>query len=109
MKKYTKEVVLLILQMIMFYVFPLTAGPTDAMGMVFLILASVFTLSVIVGVILDRKIKFLYPLVIAILFIPSVFIYYNESAFIHAVWYFVIGSIGVLSGAIIRRLVSGKW
>ena len=37
MKKYIKEIIILILQLFMFYIFPLFAGPTDAMGMVFLI------------------------------------------------------------------------
>ena len=32
MKKYFKEIAILIAQLLMFYVFPLTAGPTDAMG-----------------------------------------------------------------------------
>ncbi len=36
MKKYFKEIAILIAQLLMFYVFPLTAEPTDAMGMVFI-------------------------------------------------------------------------
>lgn len=109
MKQYTKEIIILILQLLMFYVFPLTAGPTDAMGMVFLIIASVWTLSVIIGAISNSKLKFLYSIVIAILFIPSVFIYYNESALVHAIWYLVIGSIGLLVGEVIHRFVFKKW
>lgn len=109
MKQYMKEIVILVLQLLMFYVFPLTAGPTDAMGMVFLILVSVFTLSAIIGGISDYKMKFLYPIVIAILFIPSVFIYYNESALIHALWYLVIGAIGLGIGAVIHKIVFKRW
>ena len=37
MKQYIKEIIILIIQLLMFYVFPIFAGPTDAMGMVFLI------------------------------------------------------------------------
>ena len=33
MKKCIKEMVVLLIQLFMFYVFPLFAGPTDAMGM----------------------------------------------------------------------------
>ena len=36
-------------QLLMFYVFPLTAGPTDAMGMVFLIIVATFVLAIIMG------------------------------------------------------------
>ena len=33
MKKYLKEILILLIQLFMFYVFPLFAGPTDVMGM----------------------------------------------------------------------------
>ena len=62
----------------MFYIFPLFAGPTDAMGMVVLIVLSTFLFSIIMGGVSKERIKYLYPITIVILFIPSVFIYYNE-------------------------------
>ena len=108
MKKYLKEIIILIIQLLVFYVLPLFAGPTDVMGMVLLINLSVFILSFILGRISNQKIKYLYPLIISILFIPSVFIYYNESALVHAVWYFVISYIGLLIGSIINLIVNKK-
>ena len=108
MKKYLKEIIILIIQLLVFYVLPLFAGPTDAMGMVFLIILSVFVLGLILGIISNKKIKYLYPLIISILFIPSVFIYYNESALVHAVWYFVISYIGLLIGSIINLIINKK-
>lgn len=92
----------------MFYVFPLAAGPTDAMGMVFLIIVATFVLGMIMGVVSNKKVKYAYPLLISVLFIPSVFIHYNESALIHSVWYLVISSIGLLIGALMRYLFSKK-
>jgi len=108
MKKYLKEIIILIIQLLVFYLLPLFAGPTDAMGMVFLIIISVFILGLTIGTISNQKIKYLYPLIISILFIPSVFIYYNESALVHAVWYFVISYIGLLIGSIINLIVNKK-
>lgn len=108
MKKYFKEMVILLIQLFMFYIFPLFAGPTDAMGMVVLILLATFLLSIIIGGISNRKIKYLYPVVIAILFVPSVFIFYNESALIHSIWYLVISTIGLLPSAIIHKLFHKK-
>ena len=104
MKKYIKEIVILLIQLYMFYIFPIYAGPTDAMGMVFLIILATLLLSIIIGSISKEKVKYLYPIVIAILFIPSVFIYYNESALIHSVWYLVISTFGMLVGTIIQKL-----
>ena len=98
MKKYLKEIIILLLQLFMFYIFPLFAGPTDAMGMVLLIILSTFGLSFVLSFISKNKIKYLYPVVISILFIPSIFIYYNESALIHSIWYLVISSVGMIIG-----------
>lgn len=105
MKKFLKEFILLLIQLFMFYIFPLFSGPTDAMGMVFLIIVATFILSFILGIVSNQKIKYLYPLLIAIIFIPSVFIYYNESALIHSVWYLVISTTGLLLGIILRKIL----
>lgn len=104
MKKYIKEIIILIIQLFMFYIFPLFASPTDMMAMVVLILLSTFILSIIIGAISREKISCFYPLIISILFIPSVFIHYNESALVHAVWYFVDSLIGMILGLIIKKI-----
>lgn len=108
MKRFWKEIVILILQLYMFYISPLFAGPTDAMGMVFLILLATFILSIVFVSISKEKWKYLYPVIISILFIPSVFIYYNDSALIHTVWYFVDSFIGMLIGLIISKIINKK-
>ena len=109
MKKYLTEAIVLLLQLFMFYIFPLFAGPTDAMGMVLLIILATLVLSVILGSLSDNWVKMLYPAVIAVLFLPTVPIYYNESALIHAVWYFVISSVGLLPATLIRFLICRRW
>ena len=108
MKRFIKEIVTLLIQLFMFYIFPMFAGPTDAMGMVVLIILATFMLSIIIGSISKEKIKYMYPIIIAILFIPSVFIYYNESALIHSIWYLVISSVGLILGTIIYKLTHRK-
>ena len=106
MKRYLKEIIILLLQLFMFYIFPLFSGSIDAMGMVLLIILSTFGLSFVLSCISKNRIKYLYPVIISILFIPSVFIYYNESALIHSVWYLVISSIGMIIGLIINFISS---
>ena len=105
MKRYLKEIIILLLQLFMFYIFPLFAGPTDVIGMVVLIIVATLLLSAVIGLISDKKMKYLYPIITAILFVPSVFIYYNETALIHSVWYLVVSSVGMLIGAILRKLI----
>ena len=74
------------------------------MGMVVLMLLATLVLSLILTIISKEKIKYLYPLVVAIIFIPSIFIYYNESALVHALWYFVISALGLLMGIIFSKI-----
>ena len=107
MKKYLKEIIILSIQLFMFYVFPLFSGPTDAMGMVAMIIIVTFVLSVLMGCLSKEKAKYFYPVAAAALFIPSVFIYYNESALIHSVWYLFVSAAGTAIGAIARK-ISGK-
>lgn len=105
MKRYIKEIIILIIQLFMFYIFPLFAGPTDAMGMVVLILLATTVLSLILGIISEEKIKYFYPLITAVIFIPSVFIHYNGSALVHSLWYLVVSSAGMAVGTVINLLI----
>lgn len=108
MKKYLKEIITILIQILIFYIFPLFAGPTDIMGMVVLMLLATLVLSLILTIISKEKIKYLYPLVVAIIFIPSIFIYYNESALIHSLWYFISSLLGTILGIITNKVFSKK-
>lgn len=105
MKEYTKELVIWILQSFMFYIFPLFAGPTDIMGMVVLIILATFLLSFLMGSLSRENIKYLYPLAVAILFIPSCILHYNFSALIHSVWYLIVSASGLLIGTGIKMIL----
>lgn len=105
--KYLKEIIILLIQLFMFYIFPLFSGPTDAMGMVFIIILTTFILSIVLSIISKNKIKYFYPIIIALLFIPSIFIYYNESVLVHSLWYLVISLTGIIIVSIIK-FIGGK-
>jgi len=108
MKKYLREIVVILLQMFIFYLLPMCMGNIGALGMVFLILLTTFILSIIIGAISKNKIKYFYPIAVALLFIPTIFIYYNESAFIHSLWHFVVSSFGLSIGTIIHKIPNTK-
>ena len=105
MKKFWKEILILIIQLFLFYIVPLFKGVPE-MGLLLLLIVGTFILSVIISSISKEKVKYFYPLVVAILFIPSIFIYYNETALIHAVWYFVDSLLGIVIGTIIYKLTN---
>ena len=92
----------------MFYVFPLFAGPTDVMGMIVLLILATLLLSILIGSISNLKVKYLYPIIIAITVVPSVFIYYNETALIQSLWYLAVSSFGLIIGMVIHKLILKK-
>jgi len=86
---------------------PLFAGPTDAMGMVVLIILGTFLLALVMGTICPPSVKWAFPAAAALLFIPSIPLYYNFSAMVHAVWYFVVAAAGLAVGSSLRW-IAGK-
>lgn len=105
MKRYLREFIVLLAQLFMFYIYPLYAIRIDPMGMVILILLATLLLAIIIGSISNKRIKYLYPLVVSIIFVPSVFIYYNGSAMVHSIWYLVVSVIGLLVGCVIHKFI----
>lgn len=102
MKKYLNFIILLLLQLIIFYILPMFSYE-NPMGMVLLMLLLTLFISIGIGFI-KQKVKYIYPLIISILFIPSVFIFYNESALIHSLWYFIDSYVGLGIGLIFSKI-----
>ena len=72
MKKYLKEIIVILVQILLFYVYPLLSDKNNPFGMVLFIILGTFILSIIFGMLLDKKIKYLYPVITSIIFIPTV-------------------------------------
>lgn len=106
MKKYLKEIIILLLQIFIFYILPLLAGPADTMGLIVLIIITTFILSLILGIISKERIKYIYPIIISIIFIPTIFIYYNNSAMIYILWFLIDSYIGLIIGIIISIVIN---
>ena len=104
MKKYVREFVILLLQLSLFYLFPLFMYLYEPIGMVMFMLFATVILSAVLAIVSKNKIKYLYPIVIAVLFLPTVFIYYNDSALVHSLWYFTVSAIGMLVGAVVAKI-----
>lgn len=100
MRKCKKFSALIVGQILVFYLLPLLSKSLGAMGMVLALVMATFLLSVKTGNSVRGKVKWLYPLFTAALFIPSVFLYYNSSALIQSIWYLAVSSLGVLIGTL---------
>lgn len=104
MKGYWLEGLGVVAQVLLYYLWPMFAGPTDGIALVLLILMGTLVLSGALGMGSGKKIKFLYPVLAGVLFLPSIPIYYNESAWVNALWYFAVSALGVGAGSLIRYL-----
>ena len=108
MKIEKKESLLFILQVVLFYVTPLMNQNGNPIGMVILLLLMTFLLSLLMGYFSKSWLSFIYPFFTAGAFLPSVWIYYNESAMIHSLWYLIVASIGVLLGKVLPLMRKQK-
>lgn len=103
MRKYFEEITIFIVQLLVFYVFPIFAVPNEFLGFIVMIALATFLLSVGLGGICKTRIKFYYPIIIAILFIPAVYIYSAEFKIIDGLWCLISSFIGILVGHIIMN------
>ena len=105
MKKFKKEIIILAIQLFLFYIYPIFAIRIDPMGMVLIMVFLTTVLGLVLGAISDNKWRLLYPAVIAVLFLPTVFMFYNESALVHSLWYLVVSASGLYPAALVRFIV----
>ncbi len=95
---------------ILFYLIPYAAPkilPNDA-GLIFfitslLIFNSLYSVLSCFSAINMGILKWIMPLCIGIFFIPSIFLFYNESAWIYPIIYVVLGYISVLISSVIKK------
>ena len=97
MKKYYKEIIIFILQLMVFYLLPPIMFNISKDAIVLTILFSpllTFVLSIVLDIISKVKIKYIYPFAVAVLYVPSAFIIYNDSALIYAIFHFIASLLG---------------
>lgn len=86
-----------------FYLIPILIQDTGSGMFILLIVIPLITLitSIIYG--LRNVFDFIYPLIVAILFIPTLFIYYNISAWVYIIAYSLIALIGEILGKTLQK------
>ena len=99
-----KTILILLIQAAAFYLYPLVADPQFAMDMVLTIIISTFVLATFMGCFANKKIKKCYPILVMVMFIPSIFIFYNESAFGIGVICLVVSIIGEIIGTVLSPI-----
>lgn len=103
MEKVKKNMVFYLLLLIGFYIIPSFMKDTGSAMIVMLVLIPLLCLITSVFYGIRNGLDFWYILSVAILFIPSIFIFYNESAWVYAVGYAVIALFGNLIALPLRK------
>lgn len=103
MDKIKKNWIYYLIIFIAFYLVPILIKDTGSGMFILFIVIPLITLitSIIYG--LRNTFDFIYPLIVAILFIPTLFIYYNTSALVYVIVYSMIAVIGELLGKTLQR------
>ena len=104
MKKIREMSVYLIVITLAFYVLPAFINDTGSGIFFLLILIPIicFLTSLIYGI--RHSFNLIFLLLIMTLFIPTIFIFYNESAAVYVLIYSIIAAIGNLLGSLIKKM-----
>lgn len=103
MKKIRRMLPYLLIIIFAFYILPLLIKDTGS-GMLILLIGIpiiCFIVSFIYGI--KNSFNWLFPILIMALFVPSIFIYYNESASVYIIIYGVISIIAQFIGNMLRN------
>lgn len=98
MKGYFEELIILILQLLIFYVFPIFAVENEFMGIVVIVLLATFMVALVLGGLSKKRIKYYYPVIVSLFFIPAVSIYDKEFTLMHTFWCLGTTFLGVILG-----------
>ncbi|MBQ3131727.1 MAG: hypothetical protein IJC24_03365 [Clostridia bacterium] len=108
MGKYKKELAAAAAQLAVFWLVPLCfsflRGKGGAIFMVQLMLIGTIALSAILCAGSERRAKYFFPLFAAAMFLPTVPVYYNSTALIHSLWYFIASWIGIGTGLLKKKI-----
>ncbi len=101
MKKIKEMIPYLIIYALSVYVLPLFGSSTGSyiVILLFLLPTVAFLLSYLYAI--NNKRNFLFALLVGLIFIPSVYVYYNSSAWFYVGFYAVISGVGNIIGSIV--------
>ncbi len=104
MKVTLKMIPYLLVNIVAFYLLPMVIQDTGSAMFVLLVAIPLicFTTAIVFGV--KNSFNWIYPLAVALLFMPTIFIYYNESAAFYLAVYGIIALLGSLIGKIFYKL-----
>ncbi len=104
MKKYKLEASAVLMQLVVFYLLPLIAIKLGPIMMVMIMLVATGAIAAFLGCWSNKSIKYFLPVAAALLFMPSVPLYYNSSALLQTLWYFAMSAVGMGIGSLVGKV-----
>ena len=95
---YLNEIVYTLIHIAVFYMIPLKAGESQGAGIIVVQFFITFSLGLMMGGIIRRRKKYLYPVAIAILYMPSALIFNSIINISYCLWIFIASILGVVFG-----------
>ncbi len=99
MIKIKKLLPYLVVNLLTFYILPIIIRDTGTGMLILIIIIPLITLMTSLHYGLKNSFEWLYPLLVMVMFLPSIFIYYNESALIYTLIYGGLSLLGSFIGS----------
>ena len=103
MDKLKKNMVFSLLLLVDFYIIPWLIKDTGSAMIIMLVIIPIICLITSIFYGIRNGFDFWYILIVAIMFTPSIFIFYNASAWVYVVGYAVIALLGNLIALPLRK------
>ena len=103
MNKLKKNMVFYLLLLVDFYIIPWLIKDTGSAMIIMLVIIPIICLITSIFYGIRNGFDFWYILIVAIMFTPSIFIFYNSSAWVYVVGYAVIALLGNLIALPLRK------
>ena len=93
----------LVLCLIAFYLFPILGRDTGSFILILLIATPIICFFASLLYSLRQGFQILLPIAVGVLFLPSIFLFYNSSAWVYPIIYSFLSLVGSAVGFLIRR------
>lgn len=103
MKRYFEEIIIFVSQLVVFFVFPLLVLNNYSNGLIVMVVLGTFMTSFGFGGVCKSRIRYYYPIIISLLFIPAVYIYNTQFILAHSLICWAASTIGVFIGNIVMN------
>lgn len=104
MKRIIFELLVVLFQLIALYVLPVIADATDVMGLVVINVIISFVLTIICVLFSKYHFKYIYPVIILILSLPTIFIFFNVCS-LYIIYYFISSVLAEVIGLIMIKYI----